>query len=465
MKKKSLILSLLLLLLYPTISFSKELADVKKINDYIQKNKDLKDASISVIIKDLDTKKVLFDLNSQKLMTPASNIKILTTFLALEKLGKNYTFKTDFATDGYTNEENGNINIKNLYLKMTGDPTFKSSDLKNMISKLKETGLKEIQGDIFIDKSIFDNIIYGPGWMWDDLEDCDDSPISNIYMDDNCLNVSLKLKNNNEFEIKTNNTINIDTSKLEIDEKNDEIINSELKGNKIYFSGKINKKTFFEKENSIKDNDSYLISVLEQLIKENFVFSGKIQTSLEKNDNIISLVNKESEPLYKILKRFNEESHNLTGELLLKTIAFNEDKKIGSTKKGSDILSKHIGRLFNESNFNIVDGSGLSRYNLITPNLIIKVLEYLYQNPNYRDIVYEAFPQGGLEGTLRNRLKKLKNYKVFAKSGSMTGVNCLSGFLVNDKKNTLAFSLMINNTNLKGQELRDIQDKILELIE
>lgn len=464
MKKKALILSLILLL-YPQISFSKELSDVKKINDYIQKNKDLKDASISVIIKDLDSKKILFDLNSQKLMTPASNVKILTTFLALEKLGKNYTFKTDFATDGYTNQENGNINIKNLYLKMTGDPTFKSSDLKNMIAKLKEIGLKEIQGDIFIDKSIFDNIIYGPGWMWDDLEDCDDSPISNIYMDDNCLNVSLKLKNNKEFDIKTNNTINIDTSKLEIDEKNDELINSELKGNKIYFSGKINKKTFFQKENSIKDNDNYLISVLEQLIKENFVFSGKIQTSLEKNENIISLVNKESEPLYKILKRFNEESHNLTGELLLKTIAFNEDKKIGSTKKGSDILSKHIGRLFNESNFNIVDGSGLSRYNLITPNLIIKVLEYLYQNPNYRDIVYEAFPQGGIEGTLRNRLKKVKNYKVFAKSGSMTGVNCLSGFLVNDKKNTLVFSLMINNTNLKGQELRDIQDKILELIE
>ncbi|MFN8673724.1 MAG: D-alanyl-D-alanine carboxypeptidase/D-alanyl-D-alanine-endopeptidase [Candidatus Sericytochromatia bacterium] len=462
-KNKIILRVLLSINLFFLISIDANANTYNKLENYIINNNTLKNASISVIIKDLDKDKVLINYNANKLMTPASNIKILTSFLALEKLGKNYVFRTNLSTDAYTDAETENFSINNLYVNMSGDPTFKSKDLKKLVEDLRQTGIKEIKGNVYIDKSIFDNIIYGPGWMWDDLDECDDSPISPIYLDDNCLVANISIKNN-KVSLNTNNSLVLNTDNLLINDNSYENIESNLKGNILTISGKANKNTNIEIERSIKDHESYFTSTLENYLKEIIAFSGKILINNDKNPNTIVLAEKKSEPLYKILKRFNEESHNLTGELLLKTIAYNEDKKQGSTKKGKEILKKHLNNLFKNYDFNVVDGSGLSRYNLISSELLLKVLETMYKNPEYKEIIYEAFPIGGLEGTLRNRLKEIKNYKVIAKSGSMTGVNALSGYLVGKNKNTLGFSIIINNSTLSGKQLRDIQDQILELV-
>lgn len=465
-KLKTLIISLLLVSSFSISSFAQDISKVStEINQYLEKNKDFSNSSIAIKVRNLDKKQDLYTYNADKLMTPASNTKILTTFLALQKLGKDYSFITELATDGYHEVSDKVFNIDNLYVNLSGDPTFTNKTLESLVKKLKEQGIKEIKNDVIIEKNFFDNIVYGPGWMWDDLSDCDDSPISPLYMDDNCLRVKIKEKKQS-FDITTPNHITVDTSELKISTKN-QPDNIKVKnfddGRTLYLAGNIGSDSTYEIEQSITNHEKYFASVLYDILQKEYNFTGKITISDVRNKETLTLVSNKSIPLKDILKKFDKESHNLTGELILKMTALSETGE-GSTKKGTTVLKKELDKLFPNSKFNIVDGSGLSRYNLITPNLLVSVLEYLYKSP-HKDIVFSAFPIGGVEGTLRNRLKNIKNYKVIAKSGSMTGVNCLSGYLTKKGKDTIAFSIMINNSNLSPQNLRDIQDKIVSFFD
>lgn len=465
-KLKSFIISFLVVSSLSISAFAQDNNKIStELNQYLEKNKEFGNSSIAIKIRNLDKKQDLYSYNADKLMMPASNTKILTTFLSLQKLGGNFSFITELATDGYHEVSDKVFYVDNLYLKLSGDPTFTNKTLENLVKKLKEQGVKEIKNDVVIEKSFFDNIVYGPGWMWDDLSDCDDSPISPLYMDDNCLRLKIKEKNKS-FDITTSNHVNVDTSELKIGSKN-QPDNIKVKnfddGNTLYLAGVIGSNSTYEIEQSITNNEKYFISALYDILQKEYNFSGKITVSDEVNKETLTLVSNNSIALKDILKRFNKESHNLTGELILKTTALKQSGE-GSTKKGTLLLKKELDTLFPNSKFNIVDGSGLSRYNLITPNLLVSILEYLYKSPN-KETVFSAFPIGGQEGTLRNRLKNIKNYKVIAKSGSMTGVNCLSGYLTQKGKDTIAFSILINNSNLSPQNLRDIQDKIVSFFD
>jgi D-alanyl-D-alanine carboxypeptidase/D-alanyl-D-alanine-endopeptidase (penicillin-binding protein 4) len=436
------------------------------LDDYLYLNNDLKNAFIGVKIRDLITKEDIYSLNADKLFTPASNIKIYTTLLALEKLGKDYVFKTTVSTDGSIQNLSGNKVVNgNLYFNFAGDPTFTRANLSELVEKLKESGIKEIKGDIIINRSLFDETYYGPGWMWDDMDSCDSSPINPVFIDDNCVKVNVSVTPEKKLKIDTTSTVNINTDAVEIVDQSSEDLKVKNFSNDspLTISGKIGQNETSELEQSIYQPENYFIYLVKPMLK-NIKFNGKIKVSSIPPAKSATLAQNISKPVKEILKRFDKESHNLTGELLLKTVGLKEDGKQGSTKKGAEAMKKFLENTFHINNFNIVDGSGLSRYNLVSPELTMDLLEYIYNDKTLRDIVFAAFPVGGAEGTLKNRLKNISNYKVIAKSGSMTGVNCLSGYLAGTNGKVYSFSIMINNANIPGKALRDIQDHILEVI-
>ncbi len=454
---KKLLLAISIILSLNTNSYAyynSELA--QNLDNYVYSEKGLKNSNIGIKLRDLKNNTDIYSVNSDKLFVPASNTKVLTTLLALEKLGKDYTFKTNLSYDGNISK---NTLKGNVYLKFSGDPTFKHSDIDKLFDSLKSLDVKSINGDIVIDNSIFDNINYGQGWMWDDFESCDSSPIGAIYIDDNCFKAKI-ISQDGEIKLKTNNQVNFYPQNITVSEKDN--LDISFLNNTLRVSGEIKEDSEIEIEKAIVNPELYLKEYLEKFLGENYKFRGKIIIGkLAKDTREIAV--KESIKLLEILKRFDKESHNLTGELIIKTIASKEILP-ASSKKGMEILKKYLEQTFKYNDFKIVDGSGLSRYNLFSPSLMIDVLSYIYNKPEFKDIVFDSFSQGGKDGTLKSRFKLLKNYKVIAKSGSMTGINCLSGYLVNDK-NAYAFSIMINNSNLSSQELRNIQDKIIYMIQ
>ncbi|MBC7473402.1 MAG: D-alanyl-D-alanine carboxypeptidase/D-alanyl-D-alanine-endopeptidase, partial [Candidatus Sericytochromatia bacterium] len=355
----------------------------------------------------------------------------------------------------------------NIYINFVGDPSFTNQNLKKLFVEIKNLGINKLTGNILVNRTAFDNTFYPSGWMWDDMDSCDSSPVDALYIDDNCIKVNI-ISNQNKIYSHTNNIVDINS--LDIKISNDKENNIKVDGfnnNTLKISGKMANGKTEELEQSIIYPELYLSNVLKNIINNYFEFQGqiKVTSDIPSIKNLNTIATNTSQPLSDILKRFDKESHNLTGELLIKTIALNDNKIQGSTEKGINIMKKYLTDTFAYTDFNIVDGSGLSRYNLVSPSLIISALDYMYNQDKLKNVVLNSFPIGGQDGTLKNRLKKIVNYRVVAKSGSMTGVNCLSGYLIGENGNNYSFSIMINNTVLSGKKLRDIQDEIIKIID
>jgi D-alanyl-D-alanine carboxypeptidase/D-alanyl-D-alanine-endopeptidase (penicillin-binding protein 4) len=134
---------------------------------------------------------------------------------------------------------------------------------------------------------------------------------------------------------------------------------------------------------------------------------------------------------------------------------------IGGSKNISAILAQ-LG--INPSSFRLADGSGLSRHNIATPRSIVEILRAMYYSPN-RDTFYASLPVAGISGTLRNRMRQTAAMgTVYAKTGTLTGVRALSGYLEHPSQGPMLFSIIVNNQRVSGQALvRSIDTIVLQM--
>ena len=117
------------------------------------------------------------------------------------------------------------------------------------------------------------------------------------------------------------------------------------------------------------------------------------------------------------------------------------------------------------SHTHIVDGSGLSRYNLLSPEQLSKLLMMVSQNKKLWNIIYPALPIAGQDGTLAWRMRKSPaKHKVHAKTGSMTGLSALTGFVTTSSGHRLAFAVMMNGAVSKIKTWRPIEDELMALL-
>ena len=115
-------------------------------------------------------------------------------------------------------------------------------------------------------------------------------------------------------------------------------------------------------------------------------------------------------------------------------------------------------------NYNIVDGSGVSMYNYISPDLLVAYLKYAYTHKEIFEPFYEALPIAGVDGTLRYRMRKSNVFRnVHAKTGTVKGVSSLAGYVRSAKGDLLAFAI-INQNVLSGRKARLFQDKVCEIL-
>ena len=160
-----------------------------------------------------------------------------------------------------------------------------------------------------------------------------------------------------------------------------------------------------------------------------------------------------------LLKEMMVESDNFLAEQLLLMASSTLSDTLSSSAVISHMKEKELSFLKNSPRW--VDGSGLSRYNLFTPESIVQVLELLYSEYG-ADGILEYFPRGGESGTLRNDYRKSEEPYLFAKSGSMGNIYCISGYLKTKSGKTLIFSFMNNNFRIGQSELRKEISSILE---
>ena len=474
MKRLNLNFLLILLLIlsysnlsFPQVSSSSFESDLDSLlsSDFFSKSQ------IAIDIFDLTNNKLLYSKNEKLLMRPASVEKILTTATALKFLGTDYKFKTGFYHTGSIEDS---VCKGDLYIVGGFDPCFSYNDLDSVIGEIKNYGINEIRGNCYADVSAGDSLFWGNGWMWDDDPGAFAAYLSPLNIEKNqvkiiCLpdtaggSAIVKMYPANNFLPVENYSITSDTGQTNLTITRDWLNRS----NKIIVKGNINlidhPDTFSV---NIYNPTKYFLDLLsESLTKHGVVFRGRTDTlTLHGNyDKIFSL----ERNVDSVIVYTNKNTYNLGAEMLLRATATEYFPKSISAEEGITLVDSLISLCgFNPSNFKIADGSGLSFYNLLTAELVTSILKYIYFNEEKLFVaLYNSFPIAGYDGTLKTRMRESNVEKrVRAKTGTLSGVSNLAGYIRSRNGNLLTFTIFIQNYTGSADYARSVQDKICELM-
>jgi D-alanyl-D-alanine carboxypeptidase/D-alanyl-D-alanine-endopeptidase (penicillin-binding protein 4) len=457
---KGLVTLISLLLLSSPIFASTNTA--QKIDRLVNKNHR---AVLGILITKAGSGKTIYQKNAQRNFVPASNLKLLTGLATLLQLGPGYRYTTAILANK-SKIKNGILNGK-LYIQFSGDPSLTSTDLKALIVALKKQGVHQIADDIVIDKSVFDDQPYASGWMWDDINVCYSAPLSGANLDHNCFRFTLTPSKHTHGtaiikHLKKANYFNVSNSITSQNKPNCSMHLSSSMDNHYVLSGCVHATDAPYAFNvAVKNPLRYITHTLRDLLQQQGIsFAGHI-TLGKTPKKLNTLAAHDSAPLSTLLKKMLRSSDNLYADAFFKTLGHVQSKAPGSWDNGSKAL-KSI--LHNKENVDfsyaeIIDGSGLSRYTLLSPQLIVNTLNAALQDVRVNFKPYLA--QGGTSGTLRGR-KRLPR-SVRAKTGSMENISSLSGYVNNKKGQTLSFSIISNNANFVKHN-KKVEDTMMRIL-
>ncbi len=434
-------------------------------------------------IRALEDDSPIFAYNSDKLFPPASNLKLFTTSTALDRLGTDFRFTTQVAYEGSLGPDNHLTG--NLVLFGHGDPDLSGSirtipnqfaNFDTMAQKVREFGITEIEGDIIGDDSYFTFAPYGDGWMPSDLVRDYGAPISALSFNNNL--ITLSLRPSRKVGLPASASVYPSESLLNVTNKTRTVRRGRnsvqwfrtpgtdtvsLRGQVPLRSGGASQ-TFL-----VKDPALYTARLLrERLIKIGIKVKGSARArhagdGLGRPPSHLVYAH-ESPPLLDVVSYTNKKSQNLYAEILLRTLGA-QVKGVGSDQAGLEVVYDFLGEAgITSSNARLHDGSGLSRYNLITPRAETMLLAHIASKPYFSDFL-DTLSISGLDGTLRGRMVRGPGFlRVFAKTGSLQNVTTLGGYVRTDSGRMVSFSILNNNHSYSADTAKRAIDQICNLL-
>lgn len=467
--------SILLIIFFSINLFSQTgLVKLKSDLNNIIKNEFFKHSQIALDVYDLTAGKTLYSHNSKLLFNPASNMKLLTTAAGLVFLGPDHYFTTSLYYKGVVE---GVTLYGDLYIVGGLDPDFTLEDLDTLVQAVKLFDIRFITENIYADVSLKDSLYWGKGWMWDDNPDPGAPYLSALNINNNSINVFVegnksglpgivKLSPETKYiEVKNlsksvPSTVpgNLKITRDWVNHKNEIIVEGTVRSGEI-----IDSSAHTEKLNLIEPEKYFLTLFKEHLESEKIYAYGELNTKQLPDGSIyLKSINR---PLAVMLPNLNKNSDNLSAEMLLYALALKDSGAPAKAKTGIGILYNLIDSIgLDPNDYYFADGSGVSRYNLVSSKLLIELLKYMYHSPDFF-IFYNSLSVAGVDGTLKKRMRnKTAEGNVHAKTGTLAGVSALSGYVTADNGNILAFSILIQNFVEKTSVARSFQDRICELL-
>jgi D-alanyl-D-alanine carboxypeptidase/D-alanyl-D-alanine-endopeptidase (penicillin-binding protein 4) len=425
---------------------------------------------IGIEIVSLTTGKIIYSNNASHLFLPASCIKLMTAAAALDLLGPDYRFRTVVYTDGQI--EKGVV-TGNLWIRGSGDPELSIYSLEELIVQLKRKGIQKINGNLYSDLSGSDGICQGPGWAWDDGAVDWNCPLDALMVNRGC--VDIWVKPNRICGVPPDILIDpgtdyIEVKNLALTAKEDETLSVErrwmTKENVIDIKGNVSLAQEAKKFTiPVESPHLYALHLFSSLLrKEGITLMGEIGEG-KGEPSFTEVAAYTSRPLFEILVDMVKASDNLIADTLFKQIGQQVVGGLASWKNGQEaiksFLMKKVG--LNATGLMIVDGSGLSRYNLLSPHQLVTLLTWIDQQA-ISPYFTASLPISGVDGTLKKRMTQpFIRGKVCAKTGTLMGVSTLSGYAMTQNGERLVFSIMINGfTKQPSEYKREVEDQILE---
>lgn len=416
------------------------------------------------------TEEVIFEQNAETLMLPASTMKLLTAVAATSTLGQGFQFKTQIYSQLPMRE---GVIAGDVYLQFSGDPTLTIQDLRALFNQLSKQGVRQIKGNLYLVGQANEQV-KAPGWVWDDLGICYAAPVSSFVLNRNCIYAQLKPKlatNDSQLTLASYLPVNINnTAIFDKTELNEfcELALERSAGNQFSLSGCYSGSQPVKLAIALTDPRLFAKDMVTQLINASKIrFDGEIEITHHRPTQADIIASHVSQKLPDLLNTMLVKSDNLIADSLLKQLGERRYQLPGNFTNGSramiDILSRQGVDLRHAQ---IVDGSGLSRYNLLTATQISQVLSMIYNDERFQFLI-ESLPVAGVSGTLKYKQyfnKPPLREHIQAKTGSMQGVDNLAGFINLDNGDDIVFVIIENgqSTVEKKQQVAPFSALLLQ---
>ncbi|GAB4466063.1 MAG: D-alanyl-D-alanine carboxypeptidase/D-alanyl-D-alanine-endopeptidase [Armatimonadaceae bacterium] len=433
----------------------------------------LRNAIVGALVRDAETGETLFARNPQFALMPASNQKILTAAATLGLLGSDFRYATILFRTGTVGADGALSG--DLYLKGSGDPSLLSADLRELAKALKGSGVREFRGRIFADDSRFPGPALGEGWQWDDEPFYYQPQISALSCDGNALLFTVQPGNTpgapatvlvGEPSLPTVYVPVVNRARTATAGVAESVRVERLRsGNAVVVTGEVSLGSKpITAVRTVEDPAQYAAYRLYEMLKVEGIAVGeaKVARGTVPPDAVAAATHR-SKPLSALVADFLKPSDNLFGECFLRTLGA-ERGSAGTDSEGAKAVREFLKSAgIPTDGLYIADGSGLSRMNNITPQILTAILLHADRkfSPETKKAFYDGLPVAGLDGTMRNRLKgTAAERNVHAKTGTLGGVSALSGYVTTKSGKRLVFSLLMNHFASAGSasQARAAQD-------
>lgn len=408
-------------------------------------------SALSISIKDVKSGNTLYSLNERTPRLPASTLKLITSSASYDVLGADFEYNTSL----YKSVNN------DVYLKLSGDPMLSKSDLEKI---LETANAKKISPKTFyIDDTAFDSVEWGDGWQWDDELNSLMPKFSVYNIDKNLIKIeaaptvqgspaTLSVKpfypmsfiNQVVSDIKGINKIKIQR-------------NETIAPNMFEVSGTISKTTSITVP-ALNQKLFFQLRLDDAISKKKFDYFGPYKSAELPKENIY-YVDSVSHNVKAMLPMILKTSNNLVAETIFKTAGSKWANSQGSIENSLAMLNAYIEKIgLNSEDIKIVDGSGVSKNNIMTSEFMTDFLTYKSNQDDFEEFK-DLLPTPG-EGTLKNRMLYFKG-NLYAKTGTLSDASAIAGYITTKRGKLLAFDIMINDAKTNSSDKKNIEEQIL----
>jgi D-alanyl-D-alanine carboxypeptidase/D-alanyl-D-alanine-endopeptidase (penicillin-binding protein 4) len=438
----------------------------------ILSNPGLKGGIQGVYVQSLQDGRVLYARNEDVLLVPASSQKLFTSAAALNALGPDWRYVTRVLRTGKVDAD-GTLH-GDLYLQGSGDPLLRTEDLDALAQAVRRAGIRRIRGWVFGDGSRFDRQRHGAGWEWDDMPFYYAAPVSGLNVNKNLIRVEVKPGNRVGDPVRVvvepelmRVLVSVRARTGEKGAASQVAIGRETGRSVITVEGTLSidaqPGARAYEEVTVEDPTLYAAELFLRRLEAAGAWVEGLHGEGDAPARAEEVARHESLPLSALLALLNKPSDNLVAECLIKTLAAEKTGQ-GSWSVGRRLVTEWLIRVGLPSDgFRIADGSGLSRHNGLSARSMARLLETMYRHPHGK-VFLDSLPIAGVDGTLRNRMKETPAAgNCRAKTGTMSHVSSLCGYVATKQGEMLAFAILMNN-HPSNEQARIAQDRIVVLL-
>ncbi|MFN1833663.1 D-alanyl-D-alanine carboxypeptidase/D-alanyl-D-alanine-endopeptidase [Balneola sp. MJW-20] len=446
------------------------------LNDVIESSNNT-EAFWSVTVRDAEGE-ILFERNSDKLFIPASNQKLYTLGAVLHYLGKDFRYETVLKSPGF---QEGDTWKGDIIIRGSGDPSISGFlyeenryyVFESWYQQLKEQGINRIEGDLIGDISYFDDQNYPVGWDWYDLSFYYGVEIAPLSFNNNTVDLEVFAEGDvgarpviRWFPDSTD-YVDFINEQLILPENReyDEYYRRDPGTNRIILRSGLPRGYYETESLSVHDAGTYFVDSFKDFIRKKgieWIGNRRTEKYAESRGNYKTLARHLSRPMSDLLTWANKESDNFYTEMFLKTLHAELSGEPGSFEGGIELVKAFLAETATDTSYVIMrDGSGLAYGNFTTTSNLSHYLSEI-RNREYYDTLYESLPVAGIDGTIAYRMKDTPLYRNFrGKTGYMSGVRALSGYLTTKKGKDIIVSIATNNFAGKVKPVDQTHEQIL----